>query len=320
MIKKYEYVKVRSFDEAVNLLLSYGEKAKLIAGGTDVMIGIKRGKIAPEVLISIKNVYEGSYIKASEEGIKIGAVTTHRELEKNPHIQKIGALIDGVRQLGSVQIRNVATIGGNICNAAPSADTVPPLLVHDAHVTIKGSNGIRVLPLKDFFFGPGKTALAPGEVLTEIFIPSFPITSASAYWKHSRRKGMDLAIIGVAMWIHVAFEDVGLLKAVRNEGFEEQFKALEHSGVYCNDVRLALGVAAPRPIRAHKAEEFLKGKRLSKEILLEFGSIASSEACPRDTFRGEAWYRREMIRVLPARLCLFCIYRILDALGLGVET
>lgn len=315
MLKKFEYIKAKSFEEAVDLLSHYGDKAKLIAGGTDVMVAIKQGKITPEVLISIKNISEGSYIKVSEEELKIGAITTHRELEKNPHIQKLGALIDAVRQLGSVQIRNVATIGGNICNAAPSADTVPPLLVHDARLTIKGHNGLKTFPIEEFFLGPGKTVLSSDEVLTEIIIPLPRMSSASAYWKHSRRKGMDLAIIGVALWIDVIFEDVEKLKAVKNGEIEEQFEALERSAIYCKDVRLALGVAAPKPIRTHKAEEFLKGQRLSRRTLTEFGAIAASEAQPRDTFRGEAWYRREMIKVLPARLCLFCIYRLLDSFG-----
>lgn len=315
MLKKFEYIKATSYKEAVDLLTHYGDRAKLIAGGTDVMVAIKQGKIAPEALISIKNISEGSYVKVSGEGIKIGAVTPHRELERNPYIRKVGALMDAVRQLGSVQIRNVATIGGNLCNAAPSADTAPPLLVHDAHVTVNGSDGLKTLPLREFFVGPGKTVLAYNEVLTEIFIPSPPVSSASAYWKHSRRKGMDLAIIGVALWIDLVFEDIEPLRAVREKNFEEQFRALERSGVYCKDVRLALGVAAPTPIRAPKAEEFLKGKRIVKETLLEFGAIAASEAQPRDTFRGEAWYRREMIKVLPARLCLSCIYRVLNIHG-----
>lgn len=314
-MRKFEYLKAYSFDEAIDLLSHYGDEAKVIAGGTDVIVAIKQGKIAPQVLVSVKNISEGSYIRHSEEGLKIGAITTHRELEKNPYVHKIGALIDAVRQLGSVQIRNIATIGGNICNAAPSADTAPPLLVHDAYVRTKGSRGAKIIPLREFFLGPGKTILSYDEVLTEIFVPSSPVSSASAYWKHSRRKGMDLAIVGIALWIDVTFEDAEALKAVRNGSLEEQFKALERSEVYCKDVRLALGVAAPTPIRVIKAEEFLKGQRISRSVLLEFGAIAASEARPRDTFRGEAWYRREMIRVLPARLCLFCLYRILDTLG-----
>ncbi|RLA80745.1 MAG: xanthine dehydrogenase family protein subunit M [Deltaproteobacteria bacterium] len=311
---RYDYLKPSSLEEAIGLLKQYGGQAKLIAGGTDVMVGIRQKKYAPQVLISLRGIEGLSYIREEDGGLRIGALTTHRELEKSPLVrERLGALADAVDNLGSVQIRNVATIGGNICNAAPSADTAPPLLVLGASVRIKGSEGERVLPLEEFFLGPGETALKDDEILVEFIIPSPPPNSASAYWKHTRRQAMDLPIIGVAMMLAVEKTEAPALKEAfgREAPLEELLGALDESELVCQEVRLALGVAAPTPMRASKAEEFLRGKRVTQEALLQFGEIASSEATPRDTVRGAAWYRREMIKVLPKRLALKCLERIM---------
>ncbi len=311
---RYDYLKPSSLEEAIGLLKQYGGQAKLIAGGTDVMVDIRQKKYAPQVLISLRGIEGLSYIREEDGGLRIGALTTHRELEKSPLVrERLGALADAVDNLGSVQIRNVATIGGNICNAAPSADTAPPLLVLGASVRIKGSEGERVLPLEEFFLGPGETALKDDEILVEFIIPSPPPNSASAYWKHTRRQAMDLPIIGVAMMLAVEKTEAPALKEAfgREAPLEELLGALDKSELVCQEVRLALGVAAPTPMRASKAEEFLRGKRVTQEALLQFGEIASSEATPRDTVRGAAWYRREMIKVLPKRLALKCLERIL---------
>jgi len=311
---RYDYLKPSSLEEAIGLLKQYGGQAKLIAGGTDVMVDIRQKKYAPQVLISLRGIEGLSYIREEDGGLRIGALTTHRELEKSPLVrERLGALADAVDNLGSVQVRNVATIGGNICNAAPSADTAPPLLVLGASVRIKGSEGERVLPLEEFFLGPGETALKDDEILVEFIIPSPPPNSASAYWKHTRRQAMDLPIIGVAMMLAVEKTEAPALKEAfgREAPLEELLGALDKSELVCQEVRLALGVAAPTPMRASKAEEFLRGKRVTQEALLQFGEIASSEATPRDTVRGAAWYRREMIKVLPKRLALKCLERIL---------
>lgn len=311
---RYDYLKARSVKEAIRWLKEYGSRAMLIAGGTDVMVGIKQGKFAPEVLISVRGIEELSYIRPEDQRLKIGALTTHRQLERSELIrERFGALADAVQNLGSVQIRNVATIGGNICNAAPSADTAPPLLVHEAEVTMEGPEGRRNMALEEFFLGPGKTALGSEEVLLEFSLPWPPDGAASAYWKHSRRQAMDLPILGVAMYLEAELKEAGPLGEAFAQGapLEELLEALDRSEIYCKEVRLALGVAAPTPMRAKGAEAVLKGKRLSTEGLLEMGQVASEEAQPRDTVRGAAWYRQEMIRVLPKRLALRCLERIL---------
>jgi len=234
-------------------------------------------------------------------------------IEKSELIRKeFTALSDAVDVLGSIQIRNVGTIGGNICTAAPSADTVPPLLVLGAQVQLKSLKGERVLPLDQLFLGPGETAIAQGEILTEIFIPKPLPHTGSAYWKHQRRKALDLPILGVAVMLSLDRSSVTCSDLIcTSSPISTVLHALEGEEVVCKEVRIALGVAAPTPIRAVQAENLLRGKRLSDELLWEVAEMAAKEAQPRDTIRGEAWYRREMIRVFVKRMAMRCIERVL---------
>ncbi|RTZ93696.1 MAG: xanthine dehydrogenase family protein subunit M [Deltaproteobacteria bacterium] len=275
----YEYLKPKTLDEVLSLLESYGDRAILIAGGTDVMVNIRNKKLAPEALVSIRNLTDLAYIK-KDDGYHIGALTTHRMLETSPLIrEELSALYDGASQVGSVQIRNVATVGGNICNAAPSADTAAPLLSLDATAVLKGPKGTRKVSLKDFFTGPSQTVREKDEVLVEFEIPAAMGEFGSAYHKHSRRKAMDLPILGVAVSLKVGGDTI-------------------------EDARIGLSVAAPTPIRAMKAEEYLRGKPFQDEVLEEAGKIAAQEASPRDSLRGQAWYRREVIEIFVPRMAV----------------
>ena len=282
----YDYKKPKSLKEVFGLLKEYGPKATLIAGGTDVMINIRNRELSPEILISLQGLKDLCYIRKNN-GYHIGALTTHRMLEQSDMVRaELSALHDAASQVGSVQIRNVATVGGNICTAAPSADTAGPLLALDATVVLEGPNGRRRVPIADFFTGPSETVRKVNEVLIEFDIPEEPGRFGSAYWKHSRRKAMDLPLLGIA---------VGLTLSESQE---------------ISNARIGLTVAAPVPIRAHNAEEFLKGKRLDDDVLAEAGKIASSEASPRDSLRGKAWYRREMIEVFVPRMAKLAVERI----------
>ncbi len=274
----YEYLKPKNLEEVFSLLKSYGEKAVLIAGGTDVMVNIRNKKLAPEALISLRGLEDLAYVKKGEDGYHIGALATHRMLETSSLVQsELSALYDGASQVGSVQIRNVATVGGNICNAAPSADTASPLLALDAVAVLRGPGGSRKVPLTEFFTGPSQTVRASDEVLVEFEIPSEMGQFGSAYYKHSRRKAMDLPILGVAV-------------------------SLKVEGEIIRDARIALSVAAPTPMRAIEAEAYLRGKELSDDVLIEAGKIAANEASPRDSLRGKAWYRKEMIETFVPRM------------------
>ena len=312
----FDYLKPSSAEEAIKLLQEYGDRAMLIAGGTDVMVGIRQKKFFPEALISLKGIRGLDYIEPFGDGMKIGALATHRQVGESPFVRKsFTALADAVDHLGSLQIRNVATIGGNISNALPSADTACPLLIFDTQARIRGPLGERSLPLEEFFIGPGKTALGREEILLEFFIPSPPPNSGTVYWKHARRQAMEIAMLGMAMMLAVEVKNASIIKEAfaRGAGLEELFDSLDKSEIYCHEARISLGVAASTPIRVKSPEEILRGERLNTQKLLEAGMMASQEAQPRDTMRGSAWYRKRMIEILPKRLALRCLKRILSS-------
>jgi len=283
-----EYLRPKSMDEAISLNQRYGEKARYIAGGTDVIVKIKERQIRPEYLISLRGIPGLDQITYQEGELRIGALVTHRALELSAVIRKhFPILTDAVGNIGSVQIRNVATIGGNIVNAVPSADGATPLIALGAKIRLAGPKGERTMVLEDFFTGPGQTVLRQGEILREFIVPRLPPRTGGAYWKHMRRAAMELPILGVSVLLSLA-EDMQT----------------------CEEARIGLGVMAPTPMRAKKAEAVLRGKKLSADILEEAGKVAASESKPRDTARGEAWYRREMVEVLIPRLGRIAIDRV----------
>jgi CO/xanthine dehydrogenase FAD-binding subunit len=311
---KHDYLRPASIGEAIGLLQTHGNKAMLIAGGTDVIVGIRQKKFAPHVLVSLKGVQGFDSVEPDDNGVTIGALATHRTIAESASIRDaFSALNDAACHIGSLQIRNVATIGGNLSNGLPSADTACPLLVFNAQARIAGPGGERMLPLDQFFVGPGKTALRQDEILLELILPSLPPHSASCYKKVGRREAMEIAMLGIAMALTVDVKDAApLRKALLSQApLEKLYEALDQSEVYCREARLALGVAAPTPIRAKGAEAVLKDARLTIETLTEAGEIASKEAKPRDTMRGAAWFRTEMMRVLPKRLAITCLERML---------
>ncbi len=310
----FDYLRPSSIEEAIELLRQCSGRAMLIAGGTDVMVGIRQRKLSPQILVSLKGIKGFDHIGPYEDGMRIGALATHRQIGESGLVrERFSALADAVDRIGSLQIRNVATMGGNIANGLPSADTACPLLVFDTKLRIKGSSGERNLPLREFYLGPGKTILQHDEMLLEFIIPPLLSDSASAYWKHGRRQAMEIAMLGVAMMLAVEVADASTLRDAfkRNAPLDELFDCLDRSEIYCREARIALGVAAPTPMRAKSAEEFLKGKRLTTQNLLEAGLTASKEAQLRDSMRGAAWYRKKMIEVSPRRLALRCLERIL---------
>ena len=308
-----EYLRPSSIEEAIELLRQHRQEAMIIAGGTDVMVGIRQQKFRPRFLVSLKGVEGFEHIKSRKGGLRIGALATHRAIGESDLVRgRFSALADAADRLGSLQIRNVATLGGNIANGLPSADTACPLLVFDTQLRIKGTQE-RNVPLREFYLGPGQTALRSDEILLEFLIPPLPHDSASAYWKHGRRQAMEIAMIGVAMLLQVKVADASMLSEAftKNAAVEELFDSLDRSEIYCREARIALGVAGPTPIRATVAEAFLKEKRLTTQNLLEAGIEASQEAQVRDSMRGAAWYRKKMIEISTRRLALLCLQRIL---------
>ncbi len=272
----FEYLEPKTVKEAVSLLSEHGDKAKVLAGGTDLMPLMKDKTIRPEFVINIGNIADLDYIhQESDQSIKIGALTTIRSIEKAAALQSnYGIIHQAACQLGSIAVRNVATIGGNLCNASPSAEMVPALLVMSTTARLFGPSGERTVPLEEFFTGPGSTLLKTDEILTEIQIPAPPAHTAGIYIKYSSRGGEDLALVGVAVLI-----------------------TINPSDGTCADAKVVLGAVAPTPVRVRRAEEFLKGKRIDKELAVKAALIAAEEACPIDDVRCTADYRIEMIKV-----------------------
>lgn len=291
---KFDYLMPVSIDEAISLCASYGEQAHYIAGGTDVMIKIKEGKISPQYLISLRHLQEGlDHIEHKDGELRIGAMVTHRMLELSPVIGKeFPILIDAVENIGSVQIRNAATIGGNIVNAVPSADGAIPLITLGAEVHLRGPKGERSMALEDLFIGPGQTLIEYGEILLEFVIPRLPAHTGGAYWKHMRRAAMELPILGVAVLV-----------------------SLQDDMVTCTDARIGLGVLAPTPMRAKNAEAILRGNKLDEDLLKKAGKAAAEECRARDSIRGKAWYRRDMVEVLVPRMARVAMERAREMSG-----
>jgi carbon-monoxide dehydrogenase medium subunit len=220
--------------------------------------------------------------------MKIGALVTLGEIEHSKMIQdKFCVLWDAAQVMASRQIRNLGTIGGNLCGAAPSADTAPPLFVLDASVEIISPSGKRKVLVENFFKGPGESDLKPGEILTQIMIPNPPRKSSGAYFKLMRRAAMDLAQVGVAACLSVDSEKKT-----------------------CTGARIALGAVGLTPIRALKAEQILLNKQVNEKIAKEAGKIAAEEANPRSSIRASKEYRREMIEVLTKRAVMAAYNRI----------
>ncbi|MFH1651983.1 MAG: xanthine dehydrogenase family protein subunit M [Chloroflexota bacterium] len=277
---RFEYLEPGSIAEAVSLLDEYGDSARVIAGGTDLLLQLRSKKIKPDYLVDIQEIPGLDGIKVTDRGVTIGAMTPVRTLETSAEIKRtLPVLASAAGSIGSVAIRNVATIGGNLCRAASSTDSAPALIGLQASVRIAGPAGERTLPLESFFTGPGQSALAGNEMLVEVRVPLPERDTRAAYFKHAYRGSIDLAIVGVAV---VA-------------GFAP-------GGKECREVRVVLGAGAPTPLRARQCEDILRGKEWDETLIGRAAELAAGEARPRpDSARASAAYRKEMVRVFVGR-------------------
>lgn len=275
---RFEYLEPLTVEEAVSALVKYGSRAKVIAGGTDLVIQMRQKAIRPDYIIDIANIPDLDYINYDEkQGLRIGALTTIRSLEKSVEIgQMYPAILHAASHLGTVGVRNLATIGGNLCNAAPSAEMAPALIGLSGRAKIVGPNGKRVVILEDFFTGPRTTVLEKGELLVEIQVPNSLPGTKGVYLKHAIRKRIDLAIVGVAIIII----------------FEPPVYSV------CKDIKIVLGAVAPTPMRARNAEAILRGKRMDDSLIDKSAEAASAEARPITDVRASTWYRKEMVKIL----------------------
>ena len=279
-MRRFEYLEARTLRQAIGMLQRYGGQARVVAGSTDFLVRWRAGFWHPDYVVNIQRVPGLSRVTYSRgRGLRLGALITIQTLEQHPAIRRhYPALAAAAASFAGVQVRNLATVGGNICNASPSGDTLPALLAYGAECRLSGPDGHRQAGLDQLFTGPGQTVLSHDEVLTEITLPPPAPGTGSLYIKHSPRGAMDIATVGVASVVTVD----------------------RRSGV-CADARIALGAVAPTPLRAHAAEELLRGKQPNAELLQAAAEMAMSQSSPIDDVRGTAAYRREMVGVLTRR-------------------
>jgi len=270
---RFEYHAPTSLKEALDLLSKYGGDAAPLAGGTDLIVKMKQRLVEPKCIINIKNIDELNRVEERHDGIHIGAATRLRTIEKSEIIKaKLPLLQEAVRTIGSVQIRNMATIGGNLCNASPAADSATALLALDAKAHLISSEGSRTIPLEEFFTGPGRTVLKPNELLAEVSSPYLPENCGTSFQKIGRTS-LDIATVNIATM-------------------------LKMEGEVVSDCRIALGAVDPTPIRAHRAEEALRGKELTDETLKTAAKTVSGSIAPITDIRATADYRKEASKTL----------------------
>lgn len=275
---RFEYIEAKDIGEALLALYEYGGKVKVIAGGTDLFLQMKGNLKKADCLVDIGGIQELRRIDFNDTlGLRVGAATTIRELETSALLkEKYPVICESARQLGSVAIRNVATLGGNLCNASPSAEMAPALLGLSARVKIAKRDGEKVIPLDNFFVGPGETVLEDGEILTEIHVPPPLNNSVGVYLSHTTRGSIDLSVASVSAIIVFS----------------------ENS---CNDIKLTLGAVAPTPMRAKKAEDVMRGHDFSENLIQTAAKVAADESLPISDVRASSDYRKQLIRVLVFR-------------------
>ncbi len=271
-MKKFDYYQPEGLSEAFHLLEKFGDTARYIAGGTDLIVRIKQKAIQPDALISLRGIDSLKGFNVNK-GVSLGSMTLFRDIERSEELRKAcPALVEAVRVLANPQVRNVATPGGNISNAAPSADCAPPLLVMDAVLTVEGPGGERAIPIEEFFVGPGKTCMDSTEIVTRITIPETEKATGMAFQKVGR-VSQDIAIANVAA-------------------------LLVMEGKTCRKCRIAAGAVAPVPLRLHKVETLVEGRKVDQELVDEAGRLASAEVQPITDVRSTEEYRRHISGVL----------------------
>ncbi len=280
-MKSFEYVNPSSLQYACAFLAAHPGEARPLAGGTDLLVLMKEGLAAPRYLVNVKHLDGLRQLTWDDvAGLTIGAAVTLSELADAPLVQQHAPILaEAAGSVGSVQVRNRATVGGNLCHAAPSADTAPALLVLEAAVRVTGPDGAREFPLADLFRGPKSTSLRSGDILTSIHVPPMPPGARGRYLKLGRRAAVDLAVVGVAALV---YPDEAPLSGVR--------------------ARIALGAVAPTPIRASHAEAVIAAQGLGDQAIVAAAAAAAhQDARPIDDVRSSAAYRRAMVRELTIR-------------------
>jgi CO/xanthine dehydrogenase FAD-binding subunit len=278
-MKDFEYFDPKTVKEALPLLSQYKEEAKIIAGGQSLLVVMKQGLLTTDYVIDVKGISELDYINDNGKGLRIGALTLHRTIEKSPIIQKrFKVLSEMERNLATLQTRNWGTIGGNLCHGDPAGDPAPVLIALNAALKLASVSGERIIKAEEFFQDYLEVALEPGEMLIEIQVPPPPPRTGTAHEKLMVMQG-DMGIVGAAVSM-----------------------TLKSGNGACEDARIVLSNAASIPLRVREAEKHVIGKVVTDDLLAKAGEIASSEADPPTDVHGSAEYRREMIKVFVRRV------------------
>ena len=285
-MRRFELILPESVDDCVRALAQRGPETKLLAGGTDLLPQLKNGLLKPARVIDLSGVARLRAIEPADgRGLRIGAAVTARTLELDKSVRaRYLSLAESGALVGSVQVRNLATLGGNLCNAAPSADMAPPLLALDAEAVITGPKGERRVPIAAFFTGVRRTVLAPDELLLELVVPTPAPHSGGHYLRHTPRRELDIAVVGVASQLTLA------------------------NGV-CTKARIALAAVAPVPVRATAAEQALEGQPVTPDRIARAADLAVEVARPISDQRGSVEFRRHLVRVLTRRTLITALAR-----------
>ncbi|OYT38270.1 MAG: carbon monoxide dehydrogenase [Desulfurococcales archaeon ex4484_58] len=272
VLPRFNYYRPNSLDEVLKLINEL-ENYKILAGGTDLLIDMRIKRYTPRNIVDINRINELQYIREDNEYIRIGSLTRLQDIiESNIIREKLPLLYNAVYNMASWQIRNRATIGGNLCNASPAADTAPPLMVYNAKLVVSSINGSREISILDFFKGPRETDLRNNELLVEIKIPK-PHIHGYSYRKIGRRNAFTLSIVAIATYVEI-----------ENNIFR--------------DVRIALNSVAPKPVRAWSVEEYLKNKRIDREEIYKASELVVKDISPISDVRASADYRRKLSIIL----------------------
>jgi CO/xanthine dehydrogenase FAD-binding subunit len=277
-MRSFQFLEPRSVDEVSAILWEYGDEARIIAGGTNLIRQMRENKAFPRIVVGLKKLALAG-IEFEGGKVVIGSLATLQQIASSAEVQKyVPLLAEAAGQVGAVQTRNLGTIGGNICNASPAADTAAALLALEAMVCVAGPQGAgRRLPVNQFFTGPGQTVLGRGEWVVGLEMAPMGALEGGAYLKIGRRKGMDIATVGAAAFV-----------------------SLDPSGV-CRRARIALEAVAPTPLRAGRAEAMLQGGPLDRVAIARASREAMGESQPITDHRASAEYRRAMVEVLVRR-------------------
>jgi CO/xanthine dehydrogenase FAD-binding subunit len=279
-MRDFEYEAPSSIAEAVRVLSQHNGSARALAGGTDLIDQIRTGRLGPRVVVDIKKIPELNAIEHSASGLRLGAaVPCYRVYGDEKIVAGYTALADSARIIGGIQIQSRASVGGNLCNSGPAADSTPSLIALSAVAVIAGPKGERTVPVENFCTGPGKNVLAPGEFLVELRFPARPPKSGSHYRRFIPRNEMDIAVVGVAASV-----------------------VLDKTGEKFVSARIALGAVGPTPLFASQAGNLLAGRSVSEETIERAADAAKSIASPIDDMRGTKEFRLHVTGVLTRRV------------------